>query len=71
MTQVDVLYSNTQVFSPRGSLLSPVIHWLTSNFPYADWSLVDRDPDDPFPGETFQFNYPHQAVLFKLAWGGR
>ena len=70
--EVDVMYTNKAVFEGNISIRDSIFEWLDSNGRQGvDWGIIDRDPDDGFRGETFQFKDKGKAIMFKLTWGGK
>jgi hypothetical protein len=71
MTDVDVMFTNQRVFK-GDRVRTEVFSWMRDNCGgWHAWGMVDRDPDDGFAGETFQFRKPAHALMFKLRWGGK
>lgn len=68
---VDIMYTNLEVFDARYRINVSVSSWLAGIGKQGqDWGILDRYPDDGFYGETFQFRTAALAVMFKLRWGG-
>lgn len=70
MTPVFIPWSNERVFERgrKGIVQYQVYEWIWENFGRTYFSL---SPDGLLERSSFTFLRNHQALQFKLVWGGR